>query len=102
MLTKVESLRDMLFFIFLMAIIVELLKKTTLFYQNPVLTIFGYKIFSFEFSGEPDVCICITYGNLDKNKVFKYKEISDHVYFVYNVKRSNCDKSQENKRFDFE
>lgn len=102
MLTKVESLRDMLFFIFLMAIIVELLKKTTLFYQNPVLTMLGYKIFSFKFSGKPDVRICITYGNLDKNNVFKYKKISDHVYFVYNVKRSNCDKSQENKRFDFE
>ncbi len=102
MLTKVESFRDMLIFIILIAIIVKLLKKTNLFYQNPVLIILGYKIFSFKFSGKPDTRIGITYGKLDIDKGVKYKEISDHVYFVYNVKRSNRDKSQENKRFDFE
>lgn len=44
-----DTLKGVILFGILMAILFTLMWKTNLFYQNPILTVLGYKIFSFEF-----------------------------------------------------
>lgn len=81
--------KGLLVFIILMALLFTLMWKTNLYYQNPVLTILGYAIFSFqfettqlsEFTGAN--CIAITRKNLHCDKSIKRQLISDNVFVVY-------------------
>lgn len=89
-LDDIGTLRNFLVFIGLLTMMVALMCKTNLYYQNPVLTILGYKTFCFSFVEEDisqktdNQLIGITYGNLDESRIIKYKLIADDIYLIYN------------------
>lgn len=83
--------RGIIVFVILMAILFSLMWKTNLYYQNPVLTVLGYEIFSFEFETtqakeyKEKECIGITRGAgaVDSEHSIKRQHISDNVFLVY-------------------
>ena len=89
-LDDIGKLRNFLVFIGLLLIVILLMCKTNLYYQNPVLTILGYKTFQFKFIDENSTLqngrdlIGITYGKIDENRIIKYQLIADNVYLIYN------------------
>lgn len=83
-LNESMEIRDILYFLAILVSLILLMRNTNLYYQNPVLTILGYKIYSFCPSQGHGDAIALTHGNLDPQKIIKYKLISDNVYIVYN------------------
>lgn len=81
--------RGFIVFVILMVMLFALMWKTNLYYQNPVLTILGYEIFSFEFETTQLVeyrekeCIGITRGKVEVGHNIKRQIISDNVLLVY-------------------
>ena len=73
-------------FITIVVLLFMLMHKTNIYYQNPFLTLLGYKTFYFHFEGEEDgePMIAITRGEIDPSKIIKRKRIADNVYLVYN------------------
>ena len=77
----------------LMAMLFALMWKTNLYYQNPVLTILGYEVFSFQFETtqvieyNDKVCIGITRDTVRTGHSIKRKKISDNVFLIYEDKR---------------
>ena len=84
-----DTLQGFIVFAILMAMLFALMWKTNLYYQNPVLTILGYEIFSFEFETtqlaqyEEKKCIGITRGNVEEGDNIKRQIISDNVFIIY-------------------
>ena len=84
-----DTLRGFIVFAILMAMLFALMWKTNLYYQNPVLTILGYEIFSFKFETtqlegyEEKECIGITRGKVEERNNIKRQIISDNVFFIY-------------------
>lgn len=84
-LDDIDEARGFLSFIMIAILLIMLMRNTNLYYQNPFLTILGFRSFSFHFYGEGDTgYIAITRGELDASKLIKRKRISDNVYLVYN------------------
>lgn len=89
---SVDTIRGFVFFVALLLMVVVLLMKSNLFYQNPVLAVLGYKVYAFkvldpaaDMDGEK-VYIGITKGNGVTDKaVIKRKHIADDVYLIYNA-----------------
>lgn len=87
----VSTLRGFIFFIVLLTMVILLLMRSGLFYQNPVLAALKYKTFEFEFD-QPytDVKANKTYIGLSKGSIpfdgaaIKRKYIADDVFLVYN------------------
>ena len=79
------------FFVFgiLMIMLFALMWKTNLFYQNPVLTLLGYEVFSFKFETtqlteySEKECIGITRGIVGRGNSIKRQKISDNVFLIY-------------------
>ena len=84
-----DTLRGFSVFVLLMAMLFALMWKTNLYYQNPVLTILGYEIFSFEFETtqlaeyKEKECIGITRGKVEEGNNIKRQIISDNVFLIY-------------------
>lgn len=55
--------------------------KTNLLYANPTLALFGYYIFNATFEDGEERTV-ISKGKLKKNTSYKYKELSDDLYFI--------------------
>lgn len=84
-LDDIDEGRGFFSFITIAALLILLMRNTNLYYQNPFLTIFGYRSFYFHFEGEDGMGnIAITRGDFDTSKLIKRKRISDNVYLVYN------------------
>ena len=84
-LDDIGKKRGFLSFAAISILLILLMRNTNLYYQNPFLTILGYKSFSFHFpSDENSVYVGITKGDFDAAKIIKRKRISDNVYLVYN------------------
>ena len=84
-LDDIDESRGFFSFITIIALLILLMRNTNLYYQNPFLTILGYRSFYFHFKGEKGVGgIAITRGDFDASKLIKRKRISDNVYLVYN------------------
>lgn len=83
-----DTLKGVILFSILMAILFTLMWKTNLFYQNPILTVLGYKIFSFEFEMTQlteyrnKKCIGITRGKINKDNSVKWQKVSDNVFII--------------------
>lgn len=83
-----DTLKGVILFGILMAILFTLMWKTNLFYQNPILTVLGYKIFSFEFEMTQlteyrnKKCIGITRGKINKDNSVKWQKVSDNVFII--------------------
>lgn len=84
-LDDIDEGRGFFSFITIAALLILLMRNTNLYYQNPFLTILGYRTFYFHFDGEEGMGdVAITRGDFDVAKLIKRKRISDNVYLVYN------------------
>ena len=87
----VATLRGFLFFSTLLVMVILLLIRSDLFYQNPVLAALHYRIYEFKF--------CAPYTDVEENKNYigmtryelpseqvaiKRKYIADNVFIIYN------------------
>ena len=85
LLDDIDEGRGFVSFIAIATLLILLMRNTNLYYQNPFLTILGYRSFYFHFDGEDGMGhIAITRGGFDASKLIKRKCISDNVYLVYN------------------
>lgn len=90
-----NTLKGIIVFAILMIMLFALMWKTNLYYQNPVLTILGYEVFSFRFETTQLVeyrdkeCIGITRGadGIRTGHSIKRQKISDNVFLVYEERR---------------
>ena len=87
----VSTPRKFIFFIILLTMVIFLLMKSDLFYQNPVLVALRYKTYEFQFvTPYKDVQDNKTYIGLSKDRLpfegaaVKRKYIADDVFLVYN------------------
>lgn len=84
-----DTLKGIIVFGILMVMLFTLMWKTNLYYQNPVLTVLGYEVFSFKFETTQLIeyrekeCIGITRGRVRNRKTIKRQKISDNVFLVY-------------------
>lgn len=82
--------QNFLVFVIMMGMLMQLMWKTNLYYQNPILTILGFKVFEFQFENPGDsrlknkTFIGITKGTLNEQKIIKRQYISDNVFLIYN------------------
>lgn len=84
-LDDIDESRGFFSFIAIVALLILLMRNTNLYYQNPFLTILGYRSFYFHFDREDGMgSVAITRGNFNVSKLIKRKRISDNVYLVYN------------------
>lgn len=87
----VSTFRGFIFFIALLTMVIFLLVRSDLFYQNPVLVALKYKTYEFQFvTSYTDVKKDRTYIGLSKGEIpsekaaIKRKYIADNVFIVYN------------------
>lgn len=87
----VNTLQGFIFFITLLSIVIVLLMRSNLFYQNPVLAVLKYKTYEFKFTSpyddvEPEkTYIGISKGRIPfDNAAIKRKYIADGVFVIYN------------------
>ena len=83
--------RDFIFFVVLLAMVILLLIRSDLFYQNPVLVALKYKTYEFQFItpyqdvDENRTYIGLSKGNLPTDEMsVKRKYIADGVFFIEN------------------
>lgn len=88
-----NSCKGIFVFSILMAMLFALMWKTNLYYQNPVLTVLGHEVFSFQFETTQlseysnTECIGITRGTVRTGHSIKRQKISDNVFLVYEERR---------------
>lgn len=90
LLDDVETLRGFLIFTGILGLVLRLMWTTHLYYQNPILTLLGYRIYKFRFinpvmDGCKDktmIAVCRT--GIAEDKIVKWKYISDDVCLMYN------------------
>ena len=87
----VSTMRDFIFFVTLLIMVIFLLIRSDLFYQNPVLVALGYKTYEFKFvMPYKDVEENKTYIGLSKGSlpydgaIIKRRYIADDVFLIYN------------------
>lgn len=84
-----DTLKGLFVFAILMIMLFALMWKTNLYYQNPVLTVLGYEVFSFKFETTQlteyrgKECIGITRNTVSVGHSIKRKKISDNVFLIY-------------------
>lgn len=84
-----NTIKGLSVFVVLMVMLFVLMWKTNLYYQNPILTILGYEVFSFKFETtqveefKNVECIGITRGKVREKHSIKRQRISDNVFLVY-------------------
>ena len=85
----IGTVKGFLIFSLLMGMLCILMWKTNLYYQNPILTILGYDIISFEFEHTElscfrETCIGITRNTNARNGMYiKRQYIADNVFLIY-------------------
>lgn len=92
LIDDVSTLRGFLIFVLLLIMMIVLLINSNLFYQNPLLTILGYRTFEFQFvhpykdiMDKKKVYIGITKGNeISRETTIKRKYIADDVFVIFN------------------
>jgi len=88
LLDDVTTLRGLLLFWGILSLVFLLMWRTNLYYQNPILTILGYKVYKIHFVAKPNkkskTYIAVCRKELDPDKIVKWKHISDDVLLMYN------------------
>lgn len=86
LIDNINTWQGMLLFFTILFLIWGLLSNTNLYYANPVLSLFGYRIFEIEFpmnkEKEGKRYVALSRGDIDVNHNVEYKEISDEVLFL--------------------
>ncbi len=90
MMDDIVSLNDFVVYIGIISLVLILMAKTNLYYQNPVLTLLGYKLYKIKFIN-PSLKECVDKqfivvcrNELDESKIVKWKYISDNICLMYN------------------
>ena len=84
-----DTWKGLVVFGILMLMLFALMWKTNLYYQNPVLTVLGYEVFSFKFETtqlteyREKECIGITRSTVSEGHSIKRQKISDNVFLIY-------------------
>ena len=90
LLDDVDSIQGAITFAVLVLLICLLLFRTSLFYANPILAMFGYRVYTFKFSDNPelpDECyIGLSNGTISDNSI-EYKKITDKIIYIKEMKR---------------
>lgn len=90
LLDDVETLRGFIIFTGILGLVIRLMWTTHLYYQNPILTLLGYRIYKFRFINPVmDGCrdktmIAVCRTGIEEKKIVKWKYISDDVCLMYN------------------
>lgn len=90
MMDDINQMKGFFSFTLVLVMIVSLMRNTNLYYQNPILTILGYRTFKFSFKNTPYTIsteqefIAITKGRFDSSKIVIRKKVADNVYIMYN------------------
>lgn len=89
LLDDLTTIRGFVLFMGILILVFLLLWKTNLYYQNPILTILGYRVYRINFLEETGrnynlKYIAISKEALDASKIVKWKYIADDVLLVYN------------------
>ena len=89
LLDDLTTIRGFVLFMGILILVFLLLWKTNLYYQNPILTILGYRVYRINFLEETGrnynlKYIAISKEALDASKIVKWKHITDDVLLVYN------------------
>ena len=86
MKNDIGNFNNFLSFIVLLIIVTMLVNKTNLYYQNPILTIAGYKVYKFKFNNNQemgnDEYIGISFNNVNGNNTIEYKKIEDNILII--------------------
>lgn len=89
LMDDVTTFRGFLFFALLLSMVICLVMRTDMFYQNPVLAALKYKVYTFQFNNpyndvdENREYIGITKGNIPDSKVnIKRRYIADGVFII--------------------
>ena len=92
LIDDVYTLQGALTFAIIVVLMCALLERTKLFYANPVLSLLGYRIYTFSFVdnskyGEK-TCIGVVQGNLNDNSGnIEFKPIDGNVFYVKEITR---------------
>lgn len=87
---RVDSINNFILCVGLVVLVIILISKTNLYYQNPILILLGYKLYRVEFiNAIHEECkekefIVICHAELDENKIVKWKYIADDICLMYN------------------
>lgn len=92
LIDDVSTLRGFIVFVLLLLMMIRLLINSNLFYQNPLLTILGYRTFEFQFvhpykdiKDKGKVYIGVTKSNeILRETTIKRKYIADDVFIIFN------------------
>ena len=92
LIDDINSFRGFAIFAVLLGLIIILVTRSDLFYQNPVLTLLGYKVFEFQFKTpytdiekQDKIYVGITKGKMVIEQVnIKRKYIADDVFIIFN------------------
>lgn len=97
---EIGTLSGLAVFALLMIMLYALMWKTNLYYQNPILTILGYEVVSFQFEDTQlrdfrnKECIGITRGAIEDGATIKRQYIADNVFLIY---RENTEERERKK-----
>lgn len=89
MMDDLNTPRGIIVFMIMMLIMGRLLYVTRLYYQNPVLTLLGYRLYSFRFETTRNdelrdrACIAITRDELREECSIKRQNISSDLFLIY-------------------
>lgn len=90
MIDDIKFLNEFIAYIGIISLVIILMAKTNLYYQNPILSLLGYKLYKIKFIN-PSLNECIDKqfiavcrNELDEDKIVKWKYISDNICLMYN------------------
>jgi hypothetical protein len=93
MTNDIDKINNLLSYLILVIIIILLISKTDLFYQNPVLTITGYRIYKFKFDDNinygTEECIGISFNEIDGTNTIEYKNIQSRIFVIKQMEGRN-------------
>lgn len=87
LIDDVDTIQGAITFFIIVILMCALLGRTNLFYANPVLAMFGYRVYEFTFKDntiyQKERCIGVCKGKISKiPRCFEYKSITDNVIYI--------------------
>lgn len=81
-LVPIQTFREFLLFVVLMALIVVCYVKTSLYYSNPILAFLGFRLYTVRTNCIKDDFIGLFRGELKVGNTVIYYHVSDNVYYL--------------------
>lgn len=101
LVNEIEEVNGLISMIAIVAIIVLLLSKTNLYYQNPILAILNYRVYRFKFKENSNVkeieYIGIGFNEVTGKNTVDYKMVKDNVMVPWERERGGGEAEIEKK-----